>query len=249
MIPSTGSAEAASNPVPRSGPTTADLRGTPMKPIASGRSPRTDRGRKTRALLVKAARRAFERKGYVDTRVVDITKSGRVAIGTFYQYFDSKEAIFRAVVAELDDELWATVTDTHSSTAIEAIERSNRRFLELYRTNAELMAVIEQAAMINSEFREIRRRMRFRNADRIAASIRRFQSDGMADATLDARCAATALISMVSNFAYGWLVLGDDFDEEVATATLNRMWIQSIGLTNSLDLDRTATTGLPSGER
>ncbi|HEY1278414.1 MAG TPA: helix-turn-helix domain-containing protein, partial [Acidimicrobiales bacterium] len=72
-----------------------------MRETAVAPSSLTLRGQRTRAALVKAARAVFERRGYHDTRVVDITKAAGVAYGTFYTYFDSKELIFAEVVEEL----------------------------------------------------------------------------------------------------------------------------------------------------
>jgi AcrR family transcriptional regulator len=194
-------------------------------------APRSDRGRKTRGGLLRAARRVFERKGYLETRVVDITTSARVAVGTFYQYFDSKDEIFRAVVAELGGEIWESGTVSgEDGNPLASIESANRRFLKLYRDNARLMAVVEQAATIDQEFREIRRQLRTRSVSRLTASIRKLQKEGLADARLDPRCTASALISMVNNFAYTWLVIGEKFDEPIAIETLNRLWAQAIGL-------------------
>ena len=68
-------------------------------------APLTARGARTRAALVKAARALFERKGYLDTNVGDIAKRARVAHGTFYTYFSSKEEIFGEVADELAHQL------------------------------------------------------------------------------------------------------------------------------------------------
>src|SRR4051794_2983245 len=65
---------------------------TPERPL-------TPRGRRTRSALVSAARAVFERDGFVGARVTDIAAHAGVAHGTFYTYFDSKEAVFRDVIA------------------------------------------------------------------------------------------------------------------------------------------------------
>ena len=59
---------------------------------------------------------------------------------------------------------------------------------------------------------------------------RRLQRRGLADPDLDPRTAAAALVSMLSNFAYHWLAMGDAFDEELAKRTLTRLWAGAIGL-------------------
>ncbi|NPV60819.1 MAG: TetR/AcrR family transcriptional regulator [Actinobacteria bacterium] len=47
--------------------------------------------------LIEAARRLFREKGYSATNVTDIIKEVGISQGTFYIYFDGKEAVFDAV--------------------------------------------------------------------------------------------------------------------------------------------------------
>jgi AcrR family transcriptional regulator len=70
------------------------------------------------ARLVVAAREAFARHGYAGVNVADICNAADVAKGTFYRYFDSKEAIFLAAarstveaVGEQLDELPAPMSE------------------------------------------------------------------------------------------------------------------------------------------
>ena len=59
--------------------------------------PVTARGVRTRAALVAAARVVFERDGYLDARLVDITAEARCSSGTFYTYFAGKEEVFAEI--------------------------------------------------------------------------------------------------------------------------------------------------------
>ena len=60
--------------------------------------PVTARGMRTRAALVAAARRVFERDGYIDARVTDITREAACSTGNFYTYFAGKEEVVHAVL-------------------------------------------------------------------------------------------------------------------------------------------------------
>ena len=53
---------------------------------------------------MRAAKRIFERDGFLDARITDITAAAGTATGSFYKYFASKEEIFLAVVEALADE-------------------------------------------------------------------------------------------------------------------------------------------------
>ena len=63
----------------------------------------TRRGAATRARLVEAAKEVFERDGFLEARITDISKQAGVSHGAYYHYFTSKEELFREV-AELQEE-------------------------------------------------------------------------------------------------------------------------------------------------
>jgi AcrR family transcriptional regulator len=64
-------------------------------------APKTGRGRKTLRRLLDAAEQEFGSRGFHDTGIIHITQRAGVALGTFYVYFTSKEAVFRALVADM----------------------------------------------------------------------------------------------------------------------------------------------------
>ncbi len=54
----------------------------------------------TRQLLMASAIQIFHKKGIHETRVSDVVSRAGVAQGTFYNYFPSKEALFKAIADE-----------------------------------------------------------------------------------------------------------------------------------------------------
>ncbi|HEY2387529.1 MAG TPA: TetR/AcrR family transcriptional regulator [Candidatus Binatia bacterium] len=69
---------------------------------APGETTRQDRRKlRTRARLIGAARAVVGRKGAADATILDITEEADVGFGTFYNYFDSKDAILAATSAEV----------------------------------------------------------------------------------------------------------------------------------------------------
>jgi Bacterial regulatory proteins, tetR family len=72
--------------------------GDASAPARSRRPRRADAERNRRALLA-AARRVFERDGFVGARITDIADEAGAAHGCFYSHFPGKEEIFAAVVA------------------------------------------------------------------------------------------------------------------------------------------------------
>jgi AcrR family transcriptional regulator len=60
---------------------------------------------KTKAALIKAAIHMFQQKGFQLTRVSDIVSAAGVSQGTFYNYFKTKEEIFRDICNEFIHQL------------------------------------------------------------------------------------------------------------------------------------------------
>ena len=59
----------------------------------------------TRRKLVSVARRLFGTRGYAGTSIDDITTRAKLTRGALYHHFDDKEALFRAVYEQVEEEL------------------------------------------------------------------------------------------------------------------------------------------------
>ncbi len=68
---------------------------------------RSEHAEATRRAVLAAARSLFGRKGYAQTSVDEIADAARVTKGAVYHHFASKEALFRAVYAEVEAEAQA----------------------------------------------------------------------------------------------------------------------------------------------
>lgn len=192
--------------------------------------PVTARGIRTRAALVDAARVVFERDGFVGSRLTDITKQAGMATGTFYTYFQSKDEIFKAVLELVQDEmLHPGMPHVADDDAIAVIEASNRAYLMAYQRNRRLNRLMHEVQWINPEFMELRQERARRFAERNARSITELQKRGLADPSLDPLMTAKALSSMVSRVALDSLVFDGD-DVELVVATVNRLWVNALGL-------------------
>jgi AcrR family transcriptional regulator len=193
----------------------------------------TAKGARTREELLAAARRVFERDGYLDTRVADIAAEADLAHGSFYTYFSSKQSVFLAIVREIGQQIRDAVAPSPAdgdADTYQALDRSNRRYLDAYRANSVIWALVEQVATIDPEIHRIRLLGRRRHVERVAKTIRRWQDRGRADRSIDPHTTAGALVSMLSNFAYWWLAGGDTYDDEAAARTLTEIWARAVGL-------------------
>jgi AcrR family transcriptional regulator len=193
----------------------------------------TAKGVRTRDDLLAAARRVFERDGYLETRVADIAAEAGVAHGSFYTYFSSKQAVFLAIVREVERQLREAVAPSPGDAdvgAYQALDHANRRYLDTYRANSVTWALVEQVSTIDPEIHRIRLLGRRAHVDRVARTIQRWQARGLADPDVDPRTTAGALVSMLSNFAYWWLAGGDTYDADAAAKTLTDVCARAVGL-------------------
>lgn len=75
-----------------------------MRPHSSVGKRATNRASNRDAILM-AARHVFAEQGFGGTTVRDIIRRTELASGTFYNYFDSKEAVFEALSVEVGEDL------------------------------------------------------------------------------------------------------------------------------------------------
>lgn len=192
----------------------------------------TVRGERTRQKLIDAANVVFARQGFLDTKITDITAEAGSANGSFYNYFESKEDIFREVILSVNKQMREALNDRlgPEATPRERIEHATRQYVHAYRANARMVVLLEQVSSISDDFRDMRLETRRRYRGRTERAIRRWQAEGIVDAELPPRYAAEALASMVSNFCYMWLAMDDDYEEDLVVFTLSRMWANSLSM-------------------
>ena len=193
--------------------------------------PVTGKGQARKAHLLAAARTVFERRGFLDTRVADIVAEASVAQGTFYTYFDSKEAVFQAVAQGVIDSMLAAMhAHSHAGNAYDRVRGGMERFVDAYIPNARIIALTEQVGTFTPEMRDLRLALRAAFLDRSIRGIRRLQDEGNADPGLDVAVTAEVLGAMVDHTCYVWLILGRQLDRDVLLATLTTVWARAIGV-------------------
>lgn len=113
--------------------------------------PKGERGQRTRQRLLDAAEAIFGQRGYFATSVGDITRRARVAQGTFYVYFPSKQAIFAELVRYLSRQLRHTIQEAVKGLDDRlAVERKGfETFLQFVAEHRNLYRLVMQAESVN----------------------------------------------------------------------------------------------------
>ncbi len=85
----------------------------------------------SRKAILDAAVKEFSRKGFRDTSVADIMGAAELGIGTFYNYFNSKEEILMSLLGRLAEEVVA---------ALDELRAANRPSIELLYAGSQVTA-------------------------------------------------------------------------------------------------------------
>lgn len=119
---------------------------------AQGR-PLGKRGEATRARLLVAAEAVFAELGYHDASIVKITERAGCGLGTFYLYFDSKQALFEALVVDLNRRVRHSMAEAMSG-AQNRLEAERAGFEGFFRFTAEhpaLYRIVREAEFVSPE--------------------------------------------------------------------------------------------------
>lgn len=133
--------------------------------------PRTERGRRTLRAILDAAAAEFGEKGFHEGSISGITRRAGVALGSFYTYFDSKDAVFRALVRDMSDQVREHVGPAlrGARDQIDAERAALLAFIRFARTHKEIYRIVDEAEFVDpASFRH----HYASTADRIAARLR-----------------------------------------------------------------------------
>lgn len=125
--------------------------------ISGDKTPRTERGRKTLRKLLDAATREFAEKGFHEASISGITRSAGVALGSFYTYFDSKDAIFRALVTDMSEGVGRAAREALAPgmNAFEVERVALQAFLEFASDNKAIYRIIDESEFVDpASYRE-----------------------------------------------------------------------------------------------
>ena len=121
--------------------------------ISNDKTPRTERGRRTLRKLLDAAATEFADKGFHEASISGITRRAGVALGTFYTYYDSKDAVFRALVSDMSAGVGRAAREAldPGMGALEVERVALRAFLAFAAEHKEIYRIIDEAEFVDPE--------------------------------------------------------------------------------------------------
>ena len=154
------------------------------EPAGDARAPRTERGRRTRRALLDAATAEFGELGFHAASISGITRRAGTALGSFYTWFDGKDAIFRALVRDMSEGVAARARAAiePDMSALEKERAALEGFLAFVGENRSVYRIIDEAEFVDPDSY---RRHYETIAERIAARLRAGTGDGAGDCADD----------------------------------------------------------------
>lgn len=197
-------------------------------PGSDAKTPRTERGRRTLRKLLDAAAEEFGEKGFHEASVSSITRRAGMALGSFYTYFDSKDALFRALVADMSEKVRTSARSALSEGmgAIEIERAALAAFLRFAAEHKEIYRIIDEAEFVDpASYRQHYETIAARIADRLRAGAGKGElRDGLGELE------AWAVMGMNVFVGLRYVVWGEGRElgpEEVA-AGVNRLLAEGV---------------------
>lgn len=194
----------------------------------------TRRGRQTQAAIDAAARAVIARKGILAATVADIAAEAGRSTASFYNYYDSKEAMVREWALRFRDEAnqRAKTVVQHGLSNRERARQAAAAHWYTYRNRLAEMISVSQLATVNDDFARYWAEICSFPVSFIAETVRRAQADGYC-AGDDPQLLAVAIVAMFNQFCYlqlgvaGSQVTGDR-DEQACINTLANIFYRAI---------------------
>ncbi|MFB0614211.1 TetR/AcrR family transcriptional regulator [Aurantiacibacter poecillastricola] len=181
------------------------------------KTPRTNRGRNTQRKLLDAAAVEFGEKGFHAASISSITRRAEVALGTFYTYFESKDALFQALVQHMSNQVKsgaataiAELKDTGHPSALDIEEAALASFLRFASEHKEIYRIIDESEFVDPAAYRAHYES---TAERILERLQEGAARGELRTDIE-EAYAWALMGMYVFLGLRFAVWADDMDEE-----------------------------------
>ena len=194
----------------------------------------TSQGIERKQQLLDAAARLFAERGYAETRILDICREAGVAKGLFYWYFETKEAVFRDLAADLRLRLrreQARAMDA-SADALVQLRQGSEASVRFMAAHAQAFALIA-VENVDRQFVDDLRRGTEIHADDTARLVRRGVDAGLVRDE-DPRMLAYAVLTTVGWFSHLHRTGRLDVDVDGLAAFVGRQVVCSVAASEEI---------------
>jgi AcrR family transcriptional regulator len=181
---------------------------------------RAEQAAETRVALIEAAKRLFVSRGYLNTKITDITTEAGRAAGSFYRHFAGKEELLAALLEEV-----SAAGDRYASAAEHKADFSDPGairyhvaiYWRVYHEHAATFLALRQAALVNANFART-----YREFGRGQAGDIRDHLDHVSSLPASPEVSMTVLTALLDGFMQSWPEMPEDEAVEIITRFVYR---------------------------
>jgi len=199
--------------------------------------PAGPKARRTRQLILAAARTQFDRQGYQRTSMVDVALAAGVSQGTVYQYFRDRSDLVVAIIQQaLHQLLTRTDTTWRPAEGMAGLERILSNYAVGFAEAPDVVRVWEEVSHTDEEMAELRRSLGRLFEASVEKAIRTGQRSGRIRRGMDPVETSRALCAMTDRYCYVSYVFdppaGGPPDPAETGRLLAELWATALGLTD-----------------
>ena len=181
---------------------------------------RAEQAAETRVALIEAAKRLFVSRGYLNTKITDITTEAGRAAGSFYRHFAGKEELLTALLEEV-----SAAGDRYASAAEHKADFSDPDsiryhvaiYWHVYHEHAATFLALRQAALVDENFARTYREFGRGQADTILDHL-----DHVPNLPASPEVSMTVLTALLDGFTQMWPEMPEDEAVEIITRFVYR---------------------------
>lgn len=185
----------------------------------------------TRHLIFKTATKIFAKQGYEKTSVDEIAQSAKIAKGTIYYHFTSKEDILFGLIQEGIDDLSEKMQNGISG--IDSSKQKMEKIIEIqvdyfYQYRDLCRVLLSELWRLESRWKKSAEKIQekyisiTRNIINEGKKSKEFKKD------LDTNASATALFGLVSVASLDWAIFHKDVQRETMLQTIKSLLISGL---------------------
>jgi len=145
---------------------------------------------------LEAATRVFARKGVAHAKVKDIAETAQLSHGLLYHYFESKEAVFEALVEEMIERVEASF-QLQTRRAVERLEQVCTARLNALESEVDAQRVVMQAIVQGQVLSAAVQARLDTHLERVTTVVQGWIEEAQADGDVDERFSALDLTRLL----------------------------------------------------
>ncbi|MCM3761956.1 TetR/AcrR family transcriptional regulator [Alkalihalobacillus oceani] len=177
-----------------------------------------------RAEILSVAREVLAEKGLEATKVSEIVKRAGIAQGTFYLYFDSKNALIQALTKEMMDKVFDVVSESlnESATFEQGLREGLRVAFHSMSDYLDIFNILMNGCAVLSSDPQEWRELFAPFYELLEAYIRKWQEEGSVDSQFDPKVISRLIVSLTDQAVDDYYVHRSSASVELYIENLTR---------------------------